>query len=185
MMKKLVTCILVLFIILLGILVGCSRQIQKTEDGTTKMEISISNINSLVENIISDKYVNEIRYTRKDIEQILNLAKSYKIYNPYIPVKGVSTDYIIEVREEQDALAIVYPHFTVRQSIKELIPISKIQEKQDVKLNIGNGTLINIREGQKILLLKLNDVYISISSSKFFDEKDFEKVAESLVQIID
>ena len=154
---------------------------QNSFDEAPKSALPIK-VNPFVESIISYEYVNEVRCTKKDIDLILNTANLYGIKNPYIPVKGIATEYVMEVRKEQDAFEIAYPHFSITESTRDLIP-SQYQEKKEVKLNIGNAIWVTI-QGQESLFLKLNNVYISISSAKPFTEMDFEKVAESIVRII-
>ncbi|AET67839.1 hypothetical protein Desor_2237 [Desulfosporosinus orientis DSM 765] len=184
-MRKSLTYIIALLIILLAISAGCSKQAQKTDDNTNPVKVTNTvNLNPLVENIISEKYVNEMRCTKKDIEQIINTAASYGIENPFIPLRGISTEYIMEVREEPDALAIIYPHFSIRESIKDLMSSYETEEKHDVKLTIGTATWVTV-QGQEKLFLKLNGINVSISSAKPFKKEDFEKVAESLVEIKD
>lgn len=164
----------------MAISAGCFKLAQITDTHETPKNIKLS---PLVEEIVSEKYVNEMRCTQKDIDQILAAATFYGISNPYIPVKGISTEYIMEVRSEPDALAIIYPHFSLRESTRELMSDSQNQEKEDVKLTIGTATWVTV-QGQEQLLLRLNGVNISISSAKPFKKEDFEKVAGSLVEII-
>lgn len=170
-------------IVFSAILVACSNSNSNSNSNPDQIT-AITNIklNPLVESIISDKYIDQMRCKKKDIDQILNTANLYGIKNPYIPVKGIATEYIMEVRKEQSEFAIIYPHFSITESTRDLMPI-EYQERKDVKLTIGNATWVTV-QGRERLFLKLNNIYISIGSAKPFIKKDFEKVIESLVQII-
>ncbi|MDK2879800.1 MAG: hypothetical protein PWR06_2516 [Thermoanaerobacteraceae bacterium] len=140
-------------------------------------------LNPKVQKIISDNYVSNMRCTSEDIKLILDYAKAYGIQNPYIPTKGVATDYIVEIRKEDDALAIIYPHFSIRESSKEIPPINKVEQEKSVKLAVSDGKWRKVEGNAPQLYLKLGNVYITIDSAKYLDEKEYETIAESLVQI--
>lgn len=45
-------------------------------------------LNPKLKKVISDTYVNEIRYSNEDFQKIYDLAKKYGIENPYLPTRG-------------------------------------------------------------------------------------------------
>lgn len=181
------------FLLILGFIIifasGCSNKVSQPN---IKSNANAGNIihdiqlNPKVKDIISDdpqKYVNNMRCTYENINQILNYAKEYGIENPYIPTEGIATDYIMEIRKEDGVLQIVYPHFSVCESSKEISSHSKDVQERSVKLSIGNGVWRGVQQNAPQLYLRLNGVYIAIDSARYFDENGYIKVAESMVQI--
>lgn len=161
-----------------------------------------SEIESKEENIISDiprlnpkiksfifvsytpgYYVNNMQCTYTDISTLLKYAKEYGIDNPYIPTEGVGADRILEIRKEADALQIVYPHFGIRESSKAIPPYSTVLKEKGVKLPIGDGLWRETAGNVPQLYLHLNGIYITIDSANYFDEKGYEKIAESMVHV--
>lgn len=144
----------------------------------------IPGLNPKLKNIIVDSYtpghyVNDMQFTYNDLSTILNYAKDYGIENPYIPTEGAGADYIMEIRKDTDALHIVYPHFSVHESSKEIPPYSKVLKEQSIKLSIGNGVWRETEVSAPQLYMHLDGIYIAIDSAHYFDEK----IAESLVHI--
>jgi hypothetical protein len=64
-------------------------------------------------------------------------------------MNGFATDYVMEIREEVRALAIIYPHFGVRQSSERIMD----EEKDDVASNItlNNGRMAKWFENKRKL----------------------------------
>lgn len=130
-------------------------------------------------------YVNNMQFTYNDLSTIINYAKNYGIQNPYVPTEGAGTDYIMEIRKDTDALHIVYPHFSVHESSKEIPPYSKVLKEQSIKLSIGNGVWRETEVSAPQLYLHLNGIYIAIDSAHYYNKKVYEKIAESMVHIKD
>lgn len=141
-------------------------------------------LTSEVENIISDNYVNDMKCTNEDIEKIIEYAEAYGIKNPYIPTIGVATDYIIEIRKDTEGLTVVYPHFAIIESTNNMLPADNSIQKKNVKLAIGDGEWWIDAEGTtRELYLHLDNIYIRIFSAKSLGEKEYIKIAESLVHV--
>lgn len=138
---------------------------------------------SEVENIISDNYVNDMKCTNEDIEKIIEYAEAYGIKNPYIPTIGVATDYIIEIRKDTDGLTVVYPHFAITESTNNMLPADNSIQKKNVKLAIGDGEWWIDAGTTRELYLYLDNIYIRIFSAKSLGEKEYIKIAESLVHV--
>lgn len=168
------------FIFVLICLISLLSSCSKSEN------LSNKNLNPKLKNLISDTYVNEIRYSNEDFQEIYASAKKYGIVNPYIPTRGVGSDYVMEIREKQESIQIVFPHFSLTQSLQKIIPNYDISEERDVDLKIGNAKWISKQnQSPTVLYIKINNVFILISTAKSFQEKDFENVIESLVPLID
>ena len=139
---------------------------------------------SEVESIISDNYINDMKCTKEDLESIIEHAEIYDIENPYIPTIGVATDYIIEIRKDTEGLTVVYPHFAITESANKMLPANNSIQKKNVKLAIGDGEWWIDAEGTtRELYLHLDDIYIRIFSAKPLGEKEYIKIAESLVHV--
>ena len=145
--------------------------------------LNYKDLNPKVTNLISDTYVNEIRYSGEAIEQIRVMAKEYGIMNPYIPTRGIGSDYVMEIREKEKSIMIVFPHFSLTQSLQNTIATEDIIEVRNIELEIGNAKWIRIQNNPPVLYIKLKNVFISISTAKSFQEKDFENIIESLVPL--
>ncbi len=138
---------------------------------------------SEVENIISDNYVNDMKCTNEDIEKIIEYAEAYGIKKPYIPTIGVATDYIIEIRKDTEGLTVVYPHFAITESTNNMLPADNSIQKKNVKLAIGDGEWWIDAGTTRELYLYLDNIYIRIFSAKSLGEKEYIKIAESLVHV--
>lgn len=111
---------------------------------TTSTEASYA-INPIMSNIVKnskDGYVHEMKYTSDDITAILKAAKSYGIDNPYLPTKGYYSEYVMEIKKEQNELVIVYPHFSVSLSSKEIQSNSEDGKLKDIILAIGKAKYV-------------------------------------------
>lgn len=167
---------LFVFILLFQIIVftGCSDNTsQKSKD-----------INSSVKELISDTYINEIRYSNEDIEEIKTIARKCGIKNPFVPTRGVGTDYVMEIKEKEKSIKIVFPHFSITQSTENLIPNENIEEERNVELSIGKAKWVKVQNCTPVLYIKIDNIYISVGTAKSFRENDFENIMESLVPLM-
>lgn len=68
----------------------------------------------------SDRFVT-IPYTSEEVQHIREQAKAARVFDPYVPRKGVATDYGMTAEQEKaGVLKLTYPHFAVRQSSMDL-----------------------------------------------------------------
>ncbi|MCM3699657.1 hypothetical protein [Paenibacillus macerans] len=68
----------------------------------------------------SDRFVT-IPYTSEEVKQIREQAAAARVFDPYVPRKGVATDYGMTAEQEKaGVLKLTYPHFAVRQSSTDL-----------------------------------------------------------------
>jgi len=73
----------------------------------------------------SDRFV-AIPYTAEEAMRVREQADGVRVFDPYVPRKGVATDYPMEVEQEQGGtLKLTFPHFAVRQSRTDLRPRDK------------------------------------------------------------
>lgn len=173
---------------------GCSKKIidkntetiSQAKPAAESITIYENELNPKIKNIISDNpenYTNNIRCTNEDINTITDCAKILGIEDPYIPTRGYATDYIIEVRKEKDDFVIIYPHFAVTESSKNIPPKGKSEQEKDIDLNIGHAKWRMFEDNPVQLYLELKNVYITIDSAKFINEKEYIPIANSLVQV--
>ena len=74
------------------------------------------------EEYYSDRFVT-IPYTPDEAILIREHADKMRIFEPYVPRKGIATDYSVEVKiEENGVMRLSYPHFSIRQSRTDLRP---------------------------------------------------------------
>lgn len=170
---------LVLVVLCLALLYGCTNKSAfKQEDlnGSLHHFISASNADPT-------SYVNDLRYTLEDFEQIARIAKKYGIVNPMIPTEGYATDYVIDVREEPDTLVIGYPHFSIRQSTKDIVLRNDEYVEKVISSSIGDLTWLMENNIPTKLYTQHNGVFITMSTAKPLDDIDteFVKIMESFV----
>lgn len=168
------------FLLIIGIsfISGCSKEKLFDDNMVNK------NIKKLISDDIPYKYVNDLRYSNNDIKDIISISNKYGIKNPYVPSKGISTDYLMEIREEKDSIALIYPHFSIRQSLKNIFENINIIEENTVKLNIGEAKWVRLENNAPLLYIKLNNINITISTAKSFEKEEFEDVIESLMPLL-
>ncbi|RKD34199.1 hypothetical protein [Thermohalobacter berrensis] len=191
-MPRIISFILILIILTISVF-GCTINKSKEIKGEFKSNnhlidnlLKKEKINEEVKKLIlnNNKYVNEMRYSYEKLNKLLSVAVKGGISNPYVPTVGVGTDYLMEVREGKDSIYLIFPHFTVEQSLTNLILEDNIKEKQIVKLDIGEGFWIKQKNNPPTLYIKLNDIYISIHSAKYFNKEKFEEIAKSLIPLL-
>ena len=174
----------IVFSVIIVTVIGIGLISNSKDDKAKKLEQIKPSLTPEVESIISDDYVNDMKCTNEDIEKLIEYGKIYGIENPYIPTVGVATDYIIEIRKDTKGLTIVYPHFAITESTNEILPSSNNIRRETANLTIGDGEWwIDASGITRELRLHLDDIYIRISSAKPVDEKEYKKIAESLVRI--
>jgi len=130
-------------------------------------------------------YVKNLRYTLNDFSDIQLAAKKHGIENPFIPTEGIASDYVMTVDTESDVLKITYPHFSIQQSTKELASSNNGYPGKIVKSERGHLNWVYSDDTPQFLFTVRDGIFITISSAKPFEEKEFEKVMESLVPLFD
>lgn len=134
------------------------------------------------EEYVSDRFVN-IPYTEQELREIEQLADRVGLLNPFVAGKGVATDYGVQASiRENDILQLSYPHFSVRQSARDLMPRDGTTV---LKLNLGSGSAnwIEYDGGAGSWYLQRNDTSISIGSAKPVNREQLLFVAMSLVSL--
>lgn len=110
----------------------------------------------------SDRFVT-IPYTSEEVKHIREQAEAARVFDPYVPRKGVATDYGMTAEQEKAGVVkLTYPHFAVRQSSMDL----RQQEE-------GNGTWYITR----------GSTHISISTAKSVSKEQLLFAAASLVPL--
>lgn len=120
-----------------------------------------------------------ISYTDEHLSVIKKVAKKYEIENPFLPKKDLGSDYVMEIRLEDNHFAIIYPHFSVRQSNVDFITSENKREEVTLK---SNGTAYWI-ENERTLFLTRDDITIAITSAKSVEKDEFIAIADSLVML--
>lgn len=178
-MKRL---LLFFIVILLVITTGCVDDFLSN----SKINNIIWNkkINDGIKNVISEFYVNNIRYNKEDIDKIYDISKQLGIDNPYIPTKGILTDFILDIKEDGNSLAIIFPHFSVIQSLDDTI-IDKQVDLRKVKTDVGDANWI-LKSGEPSnIYVRINNLFVTINPRKSFNEENFEDVLDSLLPLLD
>lgn len=173
--------LLVFIVILLVITTGCVDNF--LSNGKINSIIFNNKINDGIKTVISEIYVNNIRYNREDIDKIYDISKHLGIENPYIPTKGILTDFILNIKEDGNSLAIIFPHFSIIQSLDDTI-IDKQDDIRKVKTDIGDANWILKSGVPSNIYVKIDDLYVTINPRRSFNEENFEDVLDSLLPLL-
>ncbi|OEF99894.1 hypothetical protein BHF71_07220 [Vulcanibacillus modesticaldus] len=102
----------------------------------------------------------------------------------------MGTDYVMEVRHDDDSIYIIFPHFAIEENTKKTIPSNKNNIIKNVSIGNTNAKWVyekieeyNVEVPLYLYTIK-DEIYITISSAKSFEEKDFEKIMGSLVKLV-
>lgn len=124
--------------------------------------------------------IREIKYSDEQKNFLRDAGRKYGI-EPVIPLQGVATDYLMEVRLKKNVLEMVYPHFAVRQSNHDFI--QQHQEEAAETVESRDGYKMHWLPERRILYVNMNDVHITVSSAKSAGKEEFVQVARSFLSL--
>lgn len=139
------------------------------------------------EEYYSDRFVT-IPYTTDEAILIREYADKMRIFEPYVPRKGIATDYSVEVRIEEDGVMhLVYPHFGIRQSRTDLRPKEGGAFVPGERLYFPDFTAewIGLPDSESGggWYIQRGSTYISISTAKPYSKDQLLFVIASLVPL--
>lgn len=139
------------------------------------------------ENYYSDRYVT-IPYTSDELLGIREQADKMRIFDPYVPRKGIVTDYLVDVRIVEDGvMQLTYPHFGIRQSRTDLRPQDLSAFVPGEKLYFPDFTAEWIglpdSEAGGDWYIQRGSTYLSIGSAKSVSKDELLFVIASLVPL--
>jgi len=133
----------------------------------------------------SDRFV-AIQYTADDAKRIRGQADKVRVFDPYVPRKGIATDYVMEAEIEQDGvMKMTFPHFSVRQSRTDLRPQEQGKPVSGDKLIFPGfaAEWIGPPENGGTWYIQRGSTYISVSTAKGYDKDQLLFVAASLIPL--
>lgn len=130
----------------------------------------------------SDRFVN-IPYTEQELSGVRQLADQARIVNPFVAGKGVATDYGVQASVvDNDILQLSYPHFSVRESARDLRPQDGTTVRE-LRLGGGPAYWIEIDGGAGAWYLQRNGTYFSVGTAKSVSSEQLLYVVMSLVEL--
>ncbi|MBE3595195.1 MAG: hypothetical protein IMX04_09225 [Candidatus Carbobacillus altaicus] len=135
----------------------------------------------------SDRFVT-IPYTPDEAILIREHADKMRIFEPYVPRKGIATDYSVEVGfEGNGVLKMAYPHFDIRQSRTDLRPKDLSAFVPGEKLYFPDFTAewIGLPDSESggDWYIQRGSTYLSISTAKPYSKDQLLFVIASLVPL--
>lgn len=121
----------------------------------------------------------QIYYSKLNKKTIRQVGNEYGIENPYIPMRNLGSEYVMEIRTKENGFKIVYPHYSITQSVKDFLGFKNRENLEGVELNNGENAYWTPR-GE--LYFKKGNVFIAISSAKI-SKKFYLEAANSIIQI--
>lgn len=123
----------------------------------------------------------QIYYSKLNKKIIRQVGNEYEIENPYIPMKNLGSEYVMEIRKKEKGFKIVYPHYSITQSAKDFLGFENRDNLESVELNTRETAYWTPR-GE--LYFKKGNIFIAISSAKI-SKKYYIEAANSIIQIDD
>jgi len=120
-----------------------------------------------------------IRYSDKQKEAVREAGRKYGI-EPLLPAKGVADDYLMEIRFTKHSLHLVYPHFSVEQSNRNLAEPVPGETAETIVLP-GGQKLLWFPE-QRTLTFQTGGVHVALGSAKSVGKEEFVKIARSMME---
>ncbi len=131
----------------------------------------------------SERFV-AIPYTIEEVLRIRELADGLRVFEPFVPHKGIATDYGVEAERERDGvLKLSYPHFSIRQSKTDLRPKDSggvPPEKRYFPEYTAEWIGLPDSEAGGSWYLQRDSTYLSISTAKPYSKEQLLFVAASL-----
>jgi len=120
-----------------------------------------------------------IRYSDKQKEAVREAGRKYGI-EPLLPAKGVADDYLMEIRFTKHSLHLVYPHFSVEQSNRNLAEPVPGETAETIVL--PGGQKLQWFPEQRTLTFQTGGVHVALGSAKSVDKEEFVKIAQSMIE---
>ena len=120
-----------------------------------------------------------IRYSDKQKEAVREAGRKYGIV-PLLPAKGVADDYLMEIRFTKHSLQLVYPHFSVEQSNRNLAEPVPGETAETIVL--PGGQKLQWFPEQRTLTFQTGGVHVALGSAKSVDKEEFVKIAQSMIE---
>ena len=120
-----------------------------------------------------------IRYSDEQKEVVLEAGRKYGI-EPLLPAKGVADDYLMEIRFTKHSLKLVYPHFSVEQSDRNLAEPVPGETAETIVL--PGGQKLQWFPEQRTLTFQTGGVHVALGSAKSLGKEEFVKIAQSMIE---
>jgi len=120
-----------------------------------------------------------IRYSDKQKKAVREAGRKYGI-EPLLPAKGVADDYLMEIRFTKHSLQLVYPHFSVEQSNRNLAEPVPGETAETIVL--PGGQKLQWFPEQRTLTFQTGGVHVALGSAKSVDKEEFVKIAQSMIE---
>ncbi len=133
----------------------------------------------------SERYVT-IPYTSEEALRIRDQADALRIFDPFVPRKGIATDYGVEAEERDGILKLTYPHFSIRQSKTDLRPETAngvVSEKRYFPGFTAEWIGLPDSEAGGSWYFWRDSTYLSVSTAKPYSREQLLFVAASLVPL--
>ncbi|WP_372630650.1 hypothetical protein [Cohnella sp.] len=128
-----------------------------------------------------------IPYTREEALRIREQADGARVYEPYVPRKGLASDYVVDAKKAGDGtLKLTFPHFAIYQSRTDLRPLDQGEVVGD-KRYFPDFTAVWIplpdSEASGSWYFARGSTYFSISTAKSVSKDELLFVAASLIPL--
>lgn len=128
-----------------------------------------------------------IPYSKEEILNVREQADKLRIFDPYVPQKGLADDYGVEVkREENGALKLTFPHFAIYESRTSLRPLDLeggIYEKRSFPDFTAEWIGLPESESGGSWYFSRGSTFFSIGSAKSVSRDELLYVAASLTPL--
>jgi len=120
-----------------------------------------------------------IRYSDEQKEAVRAAGRKYGI-EPLLPAKGVVDDDLMEIRFTRHSLELVYPHFSVEQSGRNLAEPAPGETAETIVL--PGGQKLQWFPEQRTLTFQTGGVHVALGSAKSLGKEKFVKIARSMIE---
>ena len=120
-----------------------------------------------------------IRYSDEQKESVRAAGRKYGI-EPLLPAKGVADDDLMEIRFTRHSLELVYPHFSVEQSGRNLAEPAPGETAETIVL--PGGQKLQWFPEQRTLTFQTGGVHVALGSAKSTGKEEFVKIARSMIE---
>jgi len=120
-----------------------------------------------------------IRYSDEQKEAVRAAGRKYGI-EPLLPAKGVADDDLMEIRFTRHSLELVYPHFSVEQSGRNLAEPAPGETAETIVL--PGGQKLQWFPEQRTLTFQTGGVHVALGSAKSLGKEKFVKIARSMIE---
>ncbi|MFC4597131.1 hypothetical protein [Cohnella hongkongensis] len=128
-----------------------------------------------------------IPYTREEALRIREQADGARVYDPYVPRKGLASDYVVDAKKAEDGtLKLTFPHFAIYQSRTDMRPLDQddvVGEKRYFPDFTAEWIPLPDSEASGSWYFARGSTYFSISSAKSVSKDELLFVAASLAPL--